>query len=319
MKNRLQRQSILKQFYRISMPLLCALLFGHTANAHNKVVVVPLGGEEPPEVRPGSEIYTNSIGMKFSLIPSGSFVMGSPDGTGSTTSRPVNTEEGGRSTDERQHYVTLSKAFYMQTTEVTQAQYLAVMGSNPSYFSASGWGADCGLNCPVETVSWNEAQDFIDALNASESRTSCNLQPNRCYSLPTESQWEYAARGATVSAFYNGDITVPSGSDPKANLIAWYNSNSGRTTHPVAQKAANHWGLYDVSGNVWEWCEDVYGTYPDGPETDPTGATSGSRRVVRGGSWFSGASFTRSAFRNNTSPRFRDFNLGFRLVLPQAQ
>jgi formylglycine-generating enzyme required for sulfatase activity len=320
MKKQLQRKLSVKGVHSISALLLGALLFSHIALAHEsvKVVVVPLGGDEPPAVRPNSELFINSIGMEFSLIPAGSFVMGSPDGTGAPSSRPVNIAESGRGSDELQHIVNISKSFYMQTTEVTQAQYQQVMDSNPAHFSALGEGEDCGLDCPVENVNWNEAHAFIDALNASENRVSCNSQPNTCYSLPTESQWEYAARGATVSAFYNGDITEPSGNDTNLNLIGWYNTNSGSTTHPVAQKAANQWGLYDMSGNVWEWCEDLYAAYPDGPVTDPVSST-GSFRVFRGGSWGNGAGSARSANRDLTSAGLRSGNLGFRLVLPPAE
>lgn len=320
MRKQSQRKLSVKGVHSISILLLGALLFSPMAPAHEsvKVVVVPLGDDEPPEVRPNSELFINSIGMKFSLIPAGSFVMGSPDGTGDTSYRPVNSAEGGRYTNERQHIVNISKDFYMQTTEVTQAQYLQVMGSNPAHFSALGGGDDCGLNCPVETVNWNEAHDFIDDLNASESRVNCNSQPNTCYSLPTESQWEYAARGATVSAFYNGDITAPSGSDPNLNLIGWYSSNSASTTHPVAQKAANQWGLYDMSGNVWEWCEDIFSTYPDGPVTDPVSPT-GSFPVIRGGNWNFGARDSRSAFRSSVSSVISSSILGFRLVLSLGQ
>lgn len=300
----------------VSVFLICNLQ-PDISFAHNKVVVVPLveDAPEPPEVRPGSEIYTNSIGMKFSLIPAGSFVMGSPDGTGSTSSRPVWPAEGGRYNGERQHIVTLTDAFYMQTTEVTQRQWQAVMGSNPSHFTA------CGLNCPVEMVSWNDVQNFIDALNSRENRMNCHTTPNTCYFLPTESQWEYAARGATVSAFYNGGITNTDCSPVDSNLdaIGWYCGNTGSTTHPVAQKQPNHWGLYDMSGNVWEWVWDRFGDYPDGPVTDPTGHISNTYRVVRGGGWDFSARQARSAFRGSGLPGDRYGFLGFRLALPPGQ
>ncbi len=297
---------------------ICALgMFSLSVYAQTtKVVIVPLG-DAPPEVRAGSEIYTNSIGMKFSLILAGSFVMGSPAGTGNDTHRPVWPAEGGRyATNENQHIVTLSKDFYMQITEVTQAQYQQVMGSNPASFS------NCGSDCPVESVSWNEAQSFVDALNVSENRSSCNTQPNTCYSLPSESQWEYAARGATNSAFYNGDITATGScaTDTNLNEIGWYCDNSDNTPHPVAQKAANQWGLYDMSGNVGEWCEDWYDEpYPNGPETDPSGPDTGSNRVTRGGSWNGYARDARSANRGNVPPENSFDDLGLRLVLPQGQ
>ncbi len=269
------------------------------------------------KIREGSTIYTNSIGMEFSLLPAGSFVMGSPDGTGSTSYRPVWPVETGRNTDELQHVVTLTRSFYMQTTEVTQGQWEQVMGSgiNPSYFSA------CGMDCPVEQVSWNEAQNFIDALNASEGRSNCNTTPNTCYSLPTESQWEYAARGGTLSSFYSGAITNTNCDPIDANLdkIGWYCGNAYSTTHPVAQKEANNWSLYDMSGNVFEWCEDWVGTYPDGPVDDPTGVTTGTFRVMRGGSFQFFAWLARSADRIGRVQDQRFKYLGFRLILPLGQ
>lgn len=280
------------------------------AVAADKTVYIPIIGKavEPPST------FTNSIGMQFRLIPSGSFVMGSPDGTGDTTHRPVWPIESGRESDELQHVVTLSQPFYMQTTEVTQGQWHQVMGSNPANFTA------CGLDCPVERVSWNEVQNFINALNASENRTSCNTSPNNCYALPSESQWEYAARAGTVTAFYNGGITNTGCSplDPNLDQIGWYCGNANNTTHPVARKEPNNWGLFDMSGNVWEWCQDWFGSYPDDPETDPTGPATGSGRVVRGGNWNSNfyARDARSASRGLVVPGDLGSGLGFRLVLP---
>jgi formylglycine-generating enzyme required for sulfatase activity len=323
-----------------SIACIMTLLFYNSASGADKVVVVPLGGTVGNavvsdvlkgktfssktagkgktgtlEIRAGSTIYTNSVGMKFSRIPAGSFVMGSPEGTGDATHRPIWPAEGGLYiTDERQHIVTLSDSFYMQTTELTQGQWLIVMGgANPSHFNT------CGMNCPVEDVSWDDAQNFIDALNTRENRTNCNTLPNTCYSLPTEAQWEYAARAGTVTAFYNGDIIHPTGSDPHLDKIGWYDQNSSSTTHPVAQKQPNNWGLYDMSGNVWEWCQDLFGTYPDGPVTDPTGAVSGLDRVVRGGSWGDLAGYVRSACHGWRAPGGHDGYLGFRLLLPPGQ
>jgi formylglycine-generating enzyme required for sulfatase activity len=315
--------------------LVCFCL-ASTAQAVDRVVVIPMGGTEGNatasdvvvgktfsskaagkgvdgslEIRAGGTLYTNSLGMKFSLIPAGSFVMGSPDGV---TTVPASPAEPARSSDEKQHVVTLTKPFYMQTTEVTQGQWQQMMGSNPSHFTA------CGSDCPVEMVSWNDAQNFIDNLNASEGRTNCNTTPNTCYSLPTESQWEYAARGGTVSAFYNGGITntICSPLDPKLNDIGWYCGNAGSTTHPVAQKAPNNWGLYDMSGNVYELCEDWYGTYPAGPVSDPPGPVA-TNRVVRGSSWDDLARYGRTASRASIPPDLPTSNVGFRLVLPPGQ
>ena len=236
--------------------------------------------------------YTNSLDMTFILIPSGTFTMGSPP------------DEPGRSSWEGpQHQVTLTQPFYMQQTEVTQAQWEAVMGRNPSYFSGC-------LTCPVEWVSWNDVGVFIEHMNARREGT---------YSLPTEAQWEYAVRAGSTTAFYNGEITSNSnmyGCNYDGNLtaIGWYCDNSNDQTHPVAQKTPNGWGLYDMSGNVYEWCHDWLGAYPSGAVTDPKGPSSGSYRIVRGGDWFVNATTCRSADRFRVSPGFRGSSLGFRLI-----
>ncbi len=330
-----KRFSLLPLLTSASLMLVC------NTSAADRVVVVPLGGTVGNAtaadvlkgktfssksagngvtgtltIRDSGIIYTNSIDMEFSLISAGSFVMGSPDGTGSTSYRPVWPVETGRNSHEKQHVVTLTKSFYMQTTEITQSQWQQVMGAAPSHFNA------CGGNCPVEQVSWDDAHNFIDALNGSEGRSNCNTTPNTCYSLPTESEWEYAARGGTVTAFYTGDITSTDCTlDPNLNKIGWYCGNSGNTTHPVAQKEANNWGLYDMSGNVSEWCKDLWGTgdYPDGPIENPTGGTTDSYRVNRGGSWQGSISRARSAYRDAHMPNYSNNYLGFRLVLPSGQ
>jgi len=221
------------------------------------------------------------------------------------------TDEPGRDSDETQHQVTLTQAFYMQTTEVTQGEWEAVMGSNPSFFSS------CGDDCPVEEVSWNDVQDFI---------TEMNKRGEDTYRLPTEAEWEYAARAGSTTAFYNGGITNTdcTPTDPNLDLIGWYCGNDdadgSSTTHPVAQKQPNAWGLYDTSGNVWEWCQDWYDSdYPAGSVTDPTGPDTGSARVGRGGGWDSGVGYCRSAFRSLNSPGGRGSGLGFRLALSPGQ
>jgi formylglycine-generating enzyme required for sulfatase activity len=214
---------------------------------------------------------SNSLGMTFRLIPAGTFLMGSPS------------DELGRAGDETQYTVTISEPYYMQTTEVTQGQWEAVMGSNPSGFDS------CGLNCPLENVSWNDCQTFIATLNAMGEGS---------YTLPTEAQWEYAARAGSNKAFANGIITNTLTADPNLNLMGWYSGNSNSETHGIAQKLANAWGLYDVHGNVWEWCKDWYDTYPTTSVTDPQGAVSGSYHVARGGSWYNKAQWVRLAERN---------------------
>lgn len=327
----------------------CLIWTGSVVSAADKMVVIPFGttvGNATAadvrkgksfssnaagkgvsgslEIRDGSTIYTNSIGMKFSLIPSGSFIMGSPDGRNGQdidTHRPFWENEGGYG-NESQHVVVLSRSFYMQTTEVTQGQWEQVMGQGalPSYFD------ECGEDCPVEQVSWNDAKNFIDALNAMEGKRNCNTVPNTCYALPSESQWEYAARAGTITALYNGavsDLAVcsdPSPIDPNLDKIGWYCRNAGDTTHPVAQKEPNNWGLYDMSGNVWEWCEDRYGdAYPDDLVTDPQGPLIGSDRVLRGGSWGFPARLARSAARNHNPSDFDGYNVGFRVTLHSGQ
>ncbi len=241
----------------------------------------------------GQTTYTNFLGMTFNLIPAGTFMMGSPG------------NEPGRYSNETQHQVTLTKSYYMQTTEVTQGQWKAVMGSNPSLFS------DCGDDCPVEYVSWNDIQAFITELNKLGQGT---------YRLPTEAEWEYAARVGSTTAFANGTITeTGSGYDPNLDAMGWYTYNSDKKTHPVAQKKPNAWGLYDMHGNVWEWVQDWFGSYPTSAVTDPTGPSSGSDRVSRGGSWSNLARHCRSPARLSLHPAIRSYNYGFRLVLPQIR
>ena len=220
--------------------------------------------------------------------------------------------EDGRNSDEIQHRVILTKGFYMQTVEVTQGQWRLVMGTNPSDFKS-------GDKYPVEKVSWDDVQNFITRLNAKGQGT---------YRLPTEAEWEYACRAGSSTRFCFGD------SDNQLGDYAWYNSNSGNKTHPVALKKANAWGLHDMHGNVWELCSDLYEDYSTGSVTDPenTGELSGrenwsgikqvwdllkgegSNRVLRGGSWDIEPASCRSAHRDRYAPTFRYFYVGFRLV-----
>jgi formylglycine-generating enzyme required for sulfatase activity len=231
--------------------------------------------------------FINDLHMEFAYIKPGKFEMGSPS------------SEPGRNVDEKQHQVTLTKGFYMQTTEVTQGQWRAIMENNPSKFK------NCGDNCPVENVSWNDAQAFIRKLNREEGT-------NR-YRLPTEAEWEYAARAGSTTAFYSGV------SDDGLGEYAWYRSNSGKKTHPVADKEPNDWGLFGMYGNVWEWCQDWSATYPSGTVTDPTGPSSGSIRVFRGNGWDSIAIHSRVANRAWREPGDRNGGLGFRLALTPKQ
>jgi formylglycine-generating enzyme required for sulfatase activity len=221
-----------------------------------------------------------TFGAKFVLIPAVTFMMGS------LSNKP------GRFNNETFHQVTISKPYYMQTTEVTQGQWNKVMGNRPSYFK------DCGEDCPVEQVSWYDVQEFIKKLNLTEGENK--------YRLPTEAEWEYAARGGEKNEEYSGGNDV--------NAVAWYNSNSGDKTHPVAQKLPNKWRLFDMSGNVYEWCSDWYGLYPSKPASNPKGPPTGDNRVYRGGGWHYGAWSCRVAYRDGiVSDRSRN-DLGFRLV-----
>ena len=234
------------------------------------------------------ERIKNSLGMEFVLIQPGKFLMGSPK------------DEPGRYTGERPHRVNLTKPFYLQTTEVTQGQWQALMGKNPS--SHKG----CGDSCPVEQVSWEDAQRFIQKLNQKEGTDK--------YRLPTEAEWEYACRAGSTTAFPNGGITtLQCGVDEKLNAIAWYCGNSQNLIHPVAGKRPNEWGLYDMLGNVQEWCQDWFGGYPDDEVVNPKGPKKGSYRVMRGGVWYSPARDARCASRFGSPPHYRFQHIGFRL------
>ncbi|NJL60112.1 MAG: formylglycine-generating enzyme family protein [Desulfobacteraceae bacterium] len=233
--------------------------------------------------------FTNSLGMKFVKIPAGTFTMGSPK------------DESGRDDDETQHEVTISKPFFMQTTEVTQGQWKAVMGNNPSNFK------DCGDNCPVEQVSWNNIQDFIKKLNQKGEGT---------YRLPTEAEWEYAARAGTTTSFAFGKClsTDQANYDGNNPLSGCPKGQYRQKTVPVGSFDPNAWGLYDMHGNVWEWCADWKGDYPSSAVTDPIGAENGSYRVLRGGGWYYFARDCRSAYRGGDGPGFGGSVVGFRLA-----
>ena len=223
----------------------------------------------------------------FVWIAPGAFVMGSP------------VSEADRHSDEVQHTVTLTQGFWMSDHETTQAEYQLVMGSNPSNWK--------GESLPVEQVSWDDAVAYCKKLTERE-RAAGRITAQQAYRLPTEAEWEYAARAGTAGARY-GEL----------GTIAWYNGKSGNQTHPVKQKTANAWGLHDMIGNVWEWCSDWYGDYPTGSVTDPTGPGSGSNRVFRGGSWVNVARFARSARRFRGDPGYRNFSLGFRPALSSVR
>ena len=230
------------------------------------------------------------LGMEFVSIPSGSFQMGSPS------------SEDGRFDDESRHSVYVG-SFELMTTEVTQGMWEEVLGttvdemrSRSEYdYGLTGFGSDY----PMYYVSWDDCQDFINELN--------DMDPNHTYRLPSEAEWEYACRAGTTECFYWGSSMNGS--------YYWYYGNSGSNTHPVAAKHPNTWGLYDMSGNVWEWCADLYTSDYDNCPTDGSAYKgSGSNRVLRGGSWSYYARDCRSAHRSNGSPGGSSYFLGFRLA-----
>ncbi len=259
----------------------------------------------------------------FMPIPAGTFQMGSP------------LSEPGRGPDETQHEVRLTRAFLMQTKEVTQGQWEALMGNNPSRFP------QCGSDCPVEQVTWYEALAYANALSRQEGLAECfalsgcirapgegmectvvsvnapggNVYECQGYRLPTEAEWEFAARAGTQTAFFNGGLTETGcGLDPSLDRAGWYCGNAGITTHPVGQKQSNGYGLFDVHGNVHEWVWDLYlGDYASLGGTDPVNNSSGSTRVLRGGSWTFFAELCRAAIRFGFDPANRFDILGFRL------
>jgi formylglycine-generating enzyme required for sulfatase activity len=239
---------------------------------------------------------TNSVGMKLVLIPKGTFMMGSP------------IEEEGADNDEEQHQVTISKDYYLGVTEVTQGQYEKVMGTNPSHFQKRVIRKSDSSMYPVESVSWEDAVEFCKKL----SELPEEKKAGRVYRLPTEAEWEYACRAGSKTAYSFGADSRSLGD------YAWFGGNSGQQTHPVGEKKANAWGLYDMHGNVWEWCSDWYGEYPKGTVSDPSGPNEGSDRVGRGGGWGNGAAGCRSADRNGGDPSNRGDDLGFRVALSSS-
>lgn len=248
-------------------------------------------------------------------IPPGTFTMGSPAG-----------EQDRYAWEGPQTVVTLTKGFFMGKYEVTQREYLAVMGTNSSYFVEGRIVTttppppvlpppiEGDLNRPAEWVSWYDAVSYCRKLTEQE-RAAGRLPAGWEYRLPTEAQWEYACRAGTKTRFYYGD-------DPLYSLLdfyGWHFPRSSKITHPVGQKIPNAWGLYDMAGNVGEWCLDWYATYPGGSVTDPLGPALGTSHVIRGGSWLYYAVLCRSAYRYYTFPDYVDGNIGFRVVLVQGQ
>jgi formylglycine-generating enzyme required for sulfatase activity len=229
---------------------------------------------------------TNPVEIEMVFVEGGTFTMGNVS------------ERDGAGTyyydDEKPAHMVTVSSFSIGKYEVTQAQWKAILKSNPSYFE--------GDNLPVENVSWDDVQTFISRLNEATGKN---------YRLPTEAEWEYAARGSNQSQAYKY-----SGSNNIGD-VAWYYNNSGDKTHPVGKKRANELGLYDMSGNVREWCQDWYGSYSQSQQNNPTGPFYGSNRIGRGGSWNYNEVGCRIAARGSNASDYSYHNLGFRLVLPQ--
>jgi sulfatase modifying factor 1 len=257
------------------------------------MLLLAVGCDDSTQIEQTVESITNTIGMKLNKIPAGSFMMGSPE------------DETDREDNEHQHKVTISKAFYMQTTEVPQGKWKAVMGTEP-------WKGQTfvkeGPDYAATYVSWDDAVAYCKKLSAKEGKT---------YRLPTEAEWEYACRAGTQTTWSFGN------DEKELGDYAWYRKNAydigERYAHQVRLKKPNAFGLYDMHGNVYEWCHDYFGEdyYKQSPAQDPTGPVTGfyPPRVLRGGSWRNGARLTRSAYRNRMVVRgSRVFLGGFRLV-----
>jgi formylglycine-generating enzyme required for sulfatase activity len=236
------------------------------------------------------KVITNSIGMTLVLIPAGGFLMGSPD-----------SDEDARADEKPPHGVRITRPFYLGATEVTQGQYRAVTGENPSHSQGSD-------DLPVDNVSWVDAQAFCARLNDLEHERLSGMR----YRLPTEAEWEYACRAGSATRFAFGNA------DASLGDYAWFSGNSNVRTHSVGQKGANAWGLFDMHGNVWEWCWDAYDEeyYVRSPADDPRGAdsTGSAVRVIRGGCWRSLPRLCRAAGRDRDAPGGRGSDVGFRVA-----
>lgn len=243
-----------------------------------------------PTPSPGNNRVIPDLKLDLIWVESGSFTLGSD-----------RSEVLRHKAEGPQTHVTITKGFWLGRTEVTQAQYEAVTGTNPSTFKK------VGPDAPVERTSWLDAMAFCQALTERE-RAAGRLPEGYVYTLPTEAQWEYAYRAGTTGEYP---------AEPEA--MGWFDRNSGETTHPVGQKQPNPWGFYDMAGNVLEWCFDWFGDYPGGAVTDPTGPGRGYYRMARGGSWRTDPKTGRSANRSGGSEGRMDYTIGFRLALsPEA-
>jgi formylglycine-generating enzyme required for sulfatase activity len=246
-----------------------------------------------PETATGPKALANALGMSFVLIPAGTFQMGSPPD-----------EPGHRTNEEPVHEILIGKPFYLGVTPITQRQYLAVVGKNPSRFAPASGGA---LDHPVEMVSWDDAAAFCRLLSEQPDERAAA----RSYRLPTEAEWEYACRAGTATAFGHGTAFAASQG----------NCDSTHGTTPVTRFPASAWGLHDTHGNVWEWCADWYaeGYYRASPLRDPPGPPEGKLKVLRGGGWRNQVAACRAAYRNALAPHQKDSATGFRVVVATGE
>jgi uncharacterized protein (TIGR03067 family) len=249
------------------------------------IVLTVYKREVPPK------LFASSVGLKFIWLAPGSFAMGS------------NEKEEGRNKAEIQHKVTLTKGFFMGLTTVTQEQWQAVMGSNPSYFKGD-------KNLPVENVSWMDCQEFCKKLSDKDKKP---------YRLPTEAEWEYACRAGTSTPFHTGETIAPEQANYNGEEVYGKGKKGvprGQTT-PVGSFPPNAWGLFDMHGNVWQWCQDWYGDYPAKDAVDPQGPSTGQVRVVRGGARYNGPIMCRSANRHSYLPGYQASYIGFRICFTE--
>jgi formylglycine-generating enzyme required for sulfatase activity len=247
--------------------------------AETKTTIGKTATKAKETVQP-KQLTDPATGMELVLVKGGCFAMG---GDGADNEKPI-------------HEVCVAD-FYLGKYEVTQSQWTSLMGNNPSRF------AGCGPSCPVESVSWSDVQNFLRSISEKSGKT---------YRLPTEAEWEYAARSGSAA-----DLWAGTGDEARLGEYAWYGKNANETTHKAGQKKANAMGLYDMGGNVWEWCQDWYGEgyYKESPPNSPAGPEQGASRVIRGGSYENEAVNLRGANRNDAPADTKDANLGFRVLL----
>lgn len=273
----------------------------------------PAADADPGDATPVDAALSPDAGelAGYVVIPAGDFMMGSPP-----------TEMGRGLGEDPRHFVQITRRFWFKTTEVTQDEWMAVMGSNPSSFTT------CGGTCPVENITWDEATTFLNTLSRNQGLTECYSTPGgstpelsglTCsgYRLPTEAEWEYAARAGTTGAFFAGSSVATIGlcpGDGNLHPVAWYCSNAVDTPHPVGTKGANPWGLFDIHGNVHEWVNDWLGTtyYAASPTADPMGPAPGANKVRRGGSFDNVPRLCRAASRLWAEPHVRSPQVGLR-------